>query len=931
MLMLQRAAENVNPSECNDPAVLLACSLGSDSCPAACQKNADEKADEDTAQGSTIDGMAIAGDLTLAVADYSSEVRSAPMAGTVVFNAIDLKSSEKVTIESIKLERTGLSSKSDISGVWFEKDGIAVSAKGSLTSDGTVTTRFYNGYSVNGSDTLDLVVELKGTTAGSEIAFKFVDVTSTAKNVSFNATTNTYRTTKYSVAAVLFGQNGGNTTATSYKLGEKTEYEIGKFQISNQNTASEDKDVVLKALKLKNDGKLDLSSTFKKVYVTRDGKTVSKSVELNSKDMTIYFDDDVLASGKKGIYTIFAEVASLDSTTDSVKLYLNKSSELVANEVSTNFRVTNQAEETAGSWTLKEYKFQGGKINFTNDSKMAKTVEAAPSATDVEIAKGTLTIAEPIKLEGLKVKGTLGSAVNPIKTLKFEVWGSTYTATDPDNCSGLNTVCTWSFEDEIYVSKTSDIRVLVNIKSSWVDKSNTITFEAVRGASFTKWNYETNDEKFTPTEVIAGSIQVAKVIPTAGKFYLTNKSSTTQKVVAGNSDEVVIFDGEISTNKDRISVTDLILTGDYKRSPSNIHGFEDGEQISLTVYVNGSSYSDAVFKQASGAVATSVSFTKLGEVTSSTPLKIKVTAQPSIHNVWDITFKVGAKGTDAEGNEAVAVEISSSKLEITGGAQATIANATSSSTVEKEGSEALLAQFSATIKNGSYEITGLNIEYTGADLSANPDRVVYAEFDGKRISTSNVTATGIAFVGVYETLDIGKHDFRLLTDINTDNTSGVQLTIQKVWLNAPASQAVNASKYFVKAYPVLALVSKDTNNNEMTIKITNPESSSEDLIINWLTIDNVSGLNSVSLNDQTITNAFVDKTATVIEQEHQVTLAPGQSTELRISVKEQTTNSAVSLTAIGVSVSWETGADYNITSTYTNVAKWADLKITYKK
>ena len=46
MLMLQRAAENVNPSECNDPAVLLACSLGSDSCPAACQKEDKTEVDD---------------------------------------------------------------------------------------------------------------------------------------------------------------------------------------------------------------------------------------------------------------------------------------------------------------------------------------------------------------------------------------------------------------------------------------------------------------------------------------------------------------------------------------------------------------------------------------------------------------------------------------------------------------------------------------------------------------------------------------------------------------------------------------------------------------------------------------------------------------------------------------------------------------------
>ena len=117
MLMLQRAAENVNPSECNDPAVLLACSLGSDSCPAACvNKNSDS---EEEPAPSNISDMPIAGDLSIAVADYSSEVKSAPAVATVVFNAVDFKASEKITIESVKLERTGRSAKSYIKGGWF--------------------------------------------------------------------------------------------------------------------------------------------------------------------------------------------------------------------------------------------------------------------------------------------------------------------------------------------------------------------------------------------------------------------------------------------------------------------------------------------------------------------------------------------------------------------------------------------------------------------------------------------------------------------------------------------------------------------------------------------------------------------------------------------------------------------------------------------
>jgi hypothetical protein len=58
--------------------------------------------------------MPVAGDLTIAVADYSDSIRSVPAVATVIMNAVDFKASEKITIESVKLERTGLSDKSAI-------------------------------------------------------------------------------------------------------------------------------------------------------------------------------------------------------------------------------------------------------------------------------------------------------------------------------------------------------------------------------------------------------------------------------------------------------------------------------------------------------------------------------------------------------------------------------------------------------------------------------------------------------------------------------------------------------------------------------------------------------------------------------------------------------------------------------------------------
>jgi hypothetical protein len=205
-----------------------------------------------------------------------------------------------------------------------------------------------------------------------------------------------------------------------------------------------------------------MAATFKNVYVTRDGKTVSKKVELSSREMVVTFDGDELANGKKGIYTIFAEVANLDRPGEYVQLYLNKTSELVANEKSSNFRVAYHTDmDTSENLKSQKYTFNGGKINFAGASNYPKTVEAAASSTDVEIAKGTLTVAEPIKLEGLVITGNaLGTAgKNPIKTLKVEIGGSTYTANDP---TGTNPYV-WKFSDEMYVSRTSDVRVLVSV------------------------------------------------------------------------------------------------------------------------------------------------------------------------------------------------------------------------------------------------------------------------------------------------------------------------------------------------------------------------------------------------------------------------------------------------------------------------------------
>jgi hypothetical protein len=91
-------------------------------------------------------------------------------------------------------------------------------------------------------------------------------------------------------------------------------------------------------------------------------------------------------------------------------------------------------------------------------------------------------------------------------------------------------------------------------------------------------------------------------------------------------------------------------------------------------------------------------------------MKVKITAQPNIIDLTgSITFGVSAAGTDANGNPVRASKVNAAKLEITNEASASIANSAASSTVVKDGSNAELLAFSATVKDGSYNLTAVKV------------------------------------------------------------------------------------------------------------------------------------------------------------------------------------------------------------------------------
>jgi hypothetical protein len=155
MLMLERAAETVNPSECNDPAVLLACSLGSDSCPAACRADEETTVDEN---GNKV--VVKSGDLS--VTATAAEGKKVVKNGISELDTITLKASEAITLNSVTLERFGFSSYKDVANIWLENsNGVKIANEKSISSSkDTVTLNIKKDYrTIENGDTITVVIE----------------------------------------------------------------------------------------------------------------------------------------------------------------------------------------------------------------------------------------------------------------------------------------------------------------------------------------------------------------------------------------------------------------------------------------------------------------------------------------------------------------------------------------------------------------------------------------------------------------------------------------------------------------------------------------------------------------------------------------------------------------------------------------------------
>jgi len=921
MLMLQRAAENVNPSECNDPAVLLACSLGSDSCPAACVKDSSDENNSDTEKKDT--NRVIAGDLDISVVDYNSSVQSAPK-GIFVANTLKFNASQEIQLDSLTLKRTGLGTQKSISKVWLEKNGVAVTNSASVGSDGLAVLNFKSNRDVISSTTeYQLVVELSSTaTAGDEFAFELKSAESTAKNTTISGTTSTYRVSNYNVVALTARVNAYNANVTEYDLGNTSDYVIWEFSLES-DSKSDDRDIFVKSLTFRNLGTLDFDDTFKNTVVYRDSKIVSKNVEVNGKDITISLDEDTIKANRKAVYTVRAEVASLEDVGKTVQLALQNTRDIIADEQDTNFRTTiaytgNGATTT--SLTLNAYKFKGGKVTFESASNFAKTVNAYNGSSDITVAKWKLVVTEPVELPDITLDiaaaNTSATILNSwdrvaaVKRLVLKVGDKRYSA---DVANGKVV-----FSD-VVVRETSDVELLISLNSTIANGVTEIELPDIKWGTATNGTYQNNDATLKGSD-IAGLVQTAKVLVKMPKFTLTTSNVPTQETVINDSTAKTVMKGTLEAKENDVNVNAFTVT-----LGNNLKvAWSEAPSLEVYLYLNDSPFGNGTLnKTDTNSWVASYRFNSLWTIKVGEKLPFEIRVVPTIAAAQEIYLDVQAKGTDNNWNETETATESSATLKVKGNATIDITNTSSSDRIVDPTNNITIYQWELDVKNGSTVLSQfeLTTDYSGDVLKLSNYKLV---IDGENVANRATTwANSLTFASdLSENLQEGKHkvEVKANVDYQAAVNSGTAAdaytyTVSRVSINGWTQTSSTTTKtYFAKWFFKLSKVS--TSDGSLTIKITN--TSDKTVKLTALGVDNWSNVATASVDNQDV--SLTGSTQWTFSER---SLSAGSSIEMTMIAKKDQT---AKLTSISYTVT-DDNEDYKYTvnNTLTAVGSWGQF------
>ena len=818
-------------TDCDDPAIALACSLESDACPAECKEGAKDEEKEDTVvKSGDLEVTAKAAANTKVLATWTADL-----------DTLTFKTSEEVEISKITLERYGYSKEGQIAGVRLEdQDGNIIAESKTLTKDKVTLNIKKNYRNVDGKFEATVVVKTDG--ASGTIGFKVTDVESTAKNLNLDDySPYTYDVTDYNGSIVTVELKGSDKT---YNYEEWESYEIGRVRV-----AASDSSIIVKGFTLTNGGRVDMKESLDKLTIKADSKEVDAKYSVNKDDeLVVSFSDEVeVQMNKKVTFILYATFKDFDDYGETIEYYISEDSNFNAVESKNGTRVNLNINAAKTRADATVYTFNGGKIKLAN--KKLGNVDAAQASEGVVVAEGDVTVTEPISKVQFTIKAKKDGA-KYIKNLYFVVDGDEYEAKGPAlDANGLNTVdangdYVFTFKD-ISIEKSGKIQFKVDImdptngiqNSPEIDFTTPFNWELITAAGTAK--YDNVSKQYVQPGDVAGSISFSKVTIQAAKAALENTLTKNVEFLLNETSRKVVFDGtytakkggDIDLNKFFIYAdggydpTDNANANQYKNKIT-FYLFVDGEEVADTNIVN------SIYDLTSPNLNTET-FSDV-RVKAGEKVKVKVEAEVEAYGTTagklpatNKNFRLFLLGTDMSGNEDTGKgEEDLISMETKAKGSVTVPSTTEAKTALLRAQNTTIAKFTVKPSNGNEGITLEELVLSGTVDNGQINRsklrvkVGWIELDDPAIATNtDADATANIEVGdfIFSANEEIPSEGLVVEVIYKDELSG-EFEIDLKSVNK--KKFTNTySKYLVDSLVTFTKQDEGTTSTEYTVKV----------------------------------------------------------------------------------------------------------------
>ena len=738
------------------------------------------------AQGGTPVGPVVTGSGLMVSLNASTPVSaSVPNNGvTIPMAKVNLTAANDgaVTVNSITVQRIGLSSYDQIDRVWAEHNGVIVASKKSMNSNNESILTFSPALTIGAGQTvtLDVLATLKsaaGNIGLSIASASAVSATAASVSGSFPINGNLMSPTKYDVTELTVAASFA--TSTAY-VGDE-ELEIGQFDVNFTNYS---KDVVLKSLMLRNLGNEELSNVLMNIYLENNGNKVATGV-VSGKYVTFNFANggfDMLRDNGNQTFNIVADVIAKETTNtkDSIILSMNKAEDLVANEVANGFGVIvkNTVALTVGAADI-----QSSSVSVSKKSASPSDFNVIKGAKDQVALLANLKADEAITAEGLYLNLDQ-HATTSFENIQVFLNGVLLDSFDEADSGATGTV---TIDSAVYLKKgDNEIKVTVNVKTTASTTAGSNKFQVTLNKSgiglLDMPEYELSGNSVT---TINGSATGAIVTVTGAGFDAVENSGYSDKNVVTGSKDISFGKFAVKATNDNLKITRVNVTATSSATAST------SDLYDMKLYVDGNQVGDTKAYTSTGVSFSPLSVTLADNQTRS--IELKGSFDSSATTTDHITFQLAFTVTDSNGKtvDTSAVTPVTKKFTVIDKGSLTIAMDGDSPVggilASKAGVEQTVAQFKLTTENDSADVTELVMvsatSTSGAtsSISTTDPRIssykLYVEGNSTAIDTVTPFAGEAKFVINNSSVVVPADGSKKLTvkavlnDINNDETA----------------------------------------------------------------------------------------------------------------------------------------------------------------